>query len=428
MKKAIRLSGNVYSNDLNTNNGVWLQMATMLTGRDARSIMVELLNKCVRFSAAVAWAGENTVATAMLEHSNKLRHLVIGTHMYQTNPSVLKAFKTLPTARCHHPVGPLFHPKIYLFYFGDRKVCVVGSHNLTAAAFDKGNVEVSLLLDEQGDPAVDELERFVSSQWRSAKRIDDSFLYAYEKQYKQKAHSREDLEKGIAALNPPAQGESVRPIMDLTWRGFVDGVASDKHHTMAGRLAILERAAGLFREYSSLSRMPVRARKAISATYGSAEPQLDGLDWRWFGSMKSSGVFTSLIISSPELISRALDLIPFEGKIQKPDYEAYCEAFSQAFDGQRRVGRLPVASRLLAFKRPDVFAAVNSKNKAGLCASFGVAHTTLGLHNYWERIVLPIQNTEWWNHPRPRAPIEGQIWDSRAALVDSIYYQPGHDL
>lgn len=402
-------------------------MTMMLTGKDVSSTMVELINRCVSFSAAVAWAGESTVTKAMLEHSDKLHHLVIGTHMYQTNPSVLRAFKILPAGRCHHPEGPLFHPKVYVFDIGDRKVCVVGSHNLTAGAFDRGNVEVSLLLDEQGDPALDELERFVSAQWRSAKPIDDSFLFAYEKQYKQKAHSREDLEKGLAPLKPPAHGEDVRPVMDFTWRGFVDGVAADRHHTMAGRVAILERAAGLFREHESLSRMPVGARKAISATYGSAEPQLDGHDWRWFGSMKSSGVFTSMIISSPELLSNALDLIPAEGEIQRSAYEAYCEAFSQAFDGRPRVGRLPVASRLLAFKRPDVFAAVNSKNKAGLCASFGVAPTTLNLQNYWERIVLPIQNTEWWNHRRPRDPLEGQIWDSRAALVDSIYYEPGDD-
>lgn len=402
-------------------------MTTMLTGKDASSTMVDLIKRCVSYRAAVAWAGENSVTKAMLAHKNKLHQLVIGTHMYQTSPTVLKAFQSLPGARCHHPVGPLFHPKVYLFDMGDRKVCIVGSHNLTAGAFDKGNVEVSLLLDEQGAPAIDDLESFIHSQWRSAKPVEDSFLFAYEKQYKLKISSREALEKDIDLLNPPAQGDDVKLVMDLTWRDFVAGVAADKHHTMPGRLAILDRAAGLFREYRSLARMPLDARKAISATYGKAEPQLDGHDWRWFGSMKSSGVFTSLIKSTPKGLSKALDLIPAEGDITKAEYEAYCEAFFHAFDGRERVGRLPVASRLLAFKRPDVFAAVNSKNKVGLCASFGVAHTTLDLHNYWERIILPIRNTEWWNHPRPRDPLEGRIWDSRAALVDSIYYEPGDE-
>ena len=28
--------------------------------------------------------------------------------------------------------------------------------------------------------------------------------------------------------------------------------------------------------------------------------------------------------------------------------------------------------------------------------------TTLNLGNYWERVVVPMQNSPWWLHPRPR--------------------------
>lgn len=44
--------------------------------------------------------------------------------------------------------------------------------------------------------------------------------------------------------------------------------------------------------------------------------------------------------------------------------------------------------------------------------------------NYWEGVVVPMQNSPWWLHPRPREALDGRIWDNRAALMDSIYYDP----
>jgi hypothetical protein len=74
-------------------------------------------------------------------------------------------------------------------------------------------------------------------------------------------------------------------------------------------------------------------------------------------------------------------------------------------------------------KRPDTFVVVDSKNGKNLCDSLGVAYTTLGLHNYWERIVEPISKSRWWQSPRPQSKMDRDIWDSRAAFLDSLFYQ-----
>jgi hypothetical protein len=44
------------------------------------------------------------------------------------------------------------------------------------------------------------------------------------------------------------------------------------------------------------------------------------------------------------------------------------------------------------------------------------------LENYWERIILPIMQTEWWGSPMPDDEIEARIWRGRAALLDVVYY------
>ena len=88
-----------------------------------------------------------------------------------------------------------------------------------------------------------------------------------------------------------------------------------------------------------------------------------------------------------------------------------------------RVSSVHSASRLLAVKRPDVFVAVNSQNRRGLCEALVVAHSTLDLDNFWERIVEPVRMSPWWLAPRPKGGLEARLWDCRAAMLDSLYYE-----
>ena len=82
------------------------------------------------------------------------------------------------------------------------------------------------------------------------------------------------------------------------------------------------------------------------------------------------------------------------------------------------------ATRLLAMKRPDRFVTVSEANKKGLCRAFGVRYTTLNLDNYWNLIAVPLIAMPWWLYPAPHAGQQRDIWNGRAALLDSIYYDP----
>jgi len=66
--------------------------ATMLTDGQATRPLIRLIRERIRFDAAVAWAGPNTAVDAMLEAHLKFGCVVIGTHMYQIDPSVLRRF------------------------------------------------------------------------------------------------------------------------------------------------------------------------------------------------------------------------------------------------------------------------------------------------------------------------------------------------
>lgn len=397
---------------------------SMLTEGQAKRTLLQLARECTRFNAAVAWAGNNTVVEALLSARSKLGNVVIGTHMYQTDPAVLRKFMPHKGARCLPPNGRLFHPKVYLFEMPQGVAAVVGSHNLTAGAFDGKNIEVSVLLEgSANDEVLSGLASFIKSSWKTAEIIDeDAFLFAYEAQYRANKAKREALEK-FERLNRPRPGARTSP-MELSWEKFVEGVENDDHHSLEGRLAILERAASLFSEHHSFAAMSRYQRKAIAGTYGTKEERLDDLAWAWFGTMFGQGDFKNIVNEAPDLLSSALDHIPADGDVTEEQYNDFVLDFVLAFQGKAHQGGIATASRLLMMKRPDFFVGVNNANRIGICDAFGTAATTLNTGNYWNRVVIPMRNSPWWLHPRPRKGIEGRIWDNRAALLDSIYYQP----
>lgn len=397
---------------------------SVLTEGQATRTVARLVRECIRFDVAVAWAGANPVVDAMLAAHLKLGKVVIGTHMYQTDPTVLRAFMPYKGARCMPPDGRLFHPKVYLFESPTGLSAVVGSHNLTGGAFGGKNIEVSVLLEgEAGDEVLSGLASFVKASWHSAEAIDeDNFLFPYEAQYRLNKARRGALDK-FHRLKKPRPGAKTSPLA-LSWAKFVEHVKGDGHHNLDGRLAILERAAALFSEHASFAAMSLFERRAVAGTYGSKEPRLDGLEWPWFGTMFGQGDFKNLVNESPARLSEALDHIPAEGDVSEEQFNAFAMAFSRAFQGKSHTGGVPTATRLLAMKRPDFFVGVTDANRNGICAAFGTAPTTLNLGNYWSRVVVPMQSSPWWLAPRPRGALTGRIWDNRAALLDSIYYDP----
>ena len=151
---------------------------SFLTGSQAATALVTLTKDCDSMDWAVAWARPNHVVAAARKHCAKFKRLILGTHFYQTDPDVLEQFAHLRQARMMLPKGATFHPKVYLFRFGQNFKAVVGSHNLTDAAFTK-NAEISVYLEgAASDAAFDELREFLDDEWAKARAIS-TYLASY---------------------------------------------------------------------------------------------------------------------------------------------------------------------------------------------------------------------------------------------------------
>lgn len=397
-----------------------------LSREQTQSTLVGLVESCESMQWAVAWATENAAFEKAMKHSEKFKHFVVGTHLFQTHPNVLERAAALKSAAVVPPTGDLFHPKVYLFRNGRRIRGVVGSPNLTHAAMSR-NVEASVLLDgTDGDTALVELWGFVADAWKKAEAITPAFLYRYRHQFEAKAVAREELTK-FADVRQPTKRNTKRAPHDMSWADYLVQVRSSAHpsaHLFKERLQVLKNARALFATGKPYAKWDEDDRKLVAGTLGRRKSQQPGVDYGLFGSMGASGTFASLVIRHPAGLSDALSCIPLLGVVTQGDYDRYCETFVGAFDQDGHIGGLPPATRLLAMKRPDVFVCVDSANRRDLCANFGVSYSTMDLGNYWQRIIEPMHGDAWWRHPQPRKSADAEIWLGRAALLDAIYYTP----
>ncbi len=392
-----------------------------LSGPAAQAKLKELIGQCVDMQWAVAWATDNEVLRTARKQLPKLKRLVIGTHYYVTSPQVLQRLAHLDTVRVMLHDGHLFHPKVYFFRMPGQVAAVLGSHNLTDAAFEK-NIEASVLVTGDGtEKMFGDLGRFLERMWEQARPIDAAFLGSYRAQHRRNQHHRDELTKFRLVPRPKSKADNESPL-DLDWPEFVRRIRQDPHHDFNGRLRILHAAAKFFREEASLAKMKREIRRQIAGTQGKSARK--EMDWGWFGQMSGFGGFAHQINESPGRLSQALDHIPLFGAVTPEHYAKYIRTFSRAFVGEKRKGRLGTATRLLAMKRPDYFVCLNDANRTELCLRFGSSVSNVTLESYWEKIVEPIMSCPWWGEPQPSHPGEAAIWRGRAALLDVIYYKP----
>ena len=126
-----------------------------------------------------------------------------------------------PVARYLPPDGPLFHPKVYVFKRGNAATAIIGSHNLTAGAFDKDNIEASLLIEgDASSGIITQVQEFIRRHWKTARPIaDDDFLFDYNVRHAAALRDRA-REQPVGMLAPPGNRTTTSPFV-LTWSEFV---------------------------------------------------------------------------------------------------------------------------------------------------------------------------------------------------------------
>jgi hypothetical protein len=188
-------------------------------------------------------------------------------------------------------------------------------------------------------------------------------------------------------------------------------------HSMEGRLRVIQATKQHFAIHPHFNDIDIRGRQQIA---GLLKPgKQDTVGYRWFGSMKGAGKFQRAIKSEDENLSLALDLVPNAGDVSREVYLAYIDQYKKAFpNGRHGIG---TATRLLAMKRPDLFVCIDKQNKKRLCAAFGIGGN-VDYESYWDSIIQRIRDLSWWCSQPPHSSAEREVWEARAAFLDSMFY------
>lgn len=375
---------------------------------------------------AVAWGNMTDAAKSLFLYPGRFKHVTFGVAFSQTHPDVVDALQGIKGARVATKfAGGTYHPKVYGFRSGRRASAIVGSANFTFGGLDKNweaAIHVTGSIDE---PFFADLFRFTRESAKFGEDVTPKFASAYRASFKRAAGMPKPPRDPLKGLKFVTREGSGSALTTIDWPAYVSEVNRSAHHDVRESLDLLRVAQGWFASSKSFAKLSVSQRKAIAGTIGPNQSLSGDIarEWGWFGSMKAAGDFANRIAENDEYLARAVDCIPHKGEVKEQHYRTFVGHFRKAFRNSLRKGGVPTASRLLAMKRPDTFLCVCGPNIRNVAARMNFSRTTLDLENYWDKVVEVIRLSDWYNVDKPDDR-NGELWESRAAMLDAIFYDP----
>lgn len=378
-----------------------------------------------RFEELFSWADRVTMAYAWATSSggkashwramdlNKVERAVIGTQFAQTEPFALRELnRRADRLRVAISASGTFHPKVVLGFRGDKFRAIVGSANLTEAAFST-NVELNLFLAGiAGEAQVIELSRFIDEAWKDAAKIDDAWLDDYTKAWNRRPRP---------PLIPFAKLDVASfDSLDMSWDTYFQMICNQEGRPLSSGYKIkvfgsypsyneeLDRAEKAFRDFRHFSDMPIEQRKLAIGT----GQQSSGL----LGTMRAAGFAKQVVGNEPGRIGKYLDALPIQGDVD-------LDFATNLVGGMTKIHgvSIGVASRLMAVKRPDLFVSVNKGSQRGLGRLLG--RGLISTPEHYRSLLDVVWSSDWYRSPQPENPREKIVWQRRAALLDSALYE-----
>lgn len=385
-------------------------MRLILSSDELRDVFIKNMDTYGHFYCSVAWAGDPTkfiVGNKIIKNLKKINKAIVGLHFYQTHPDFIEKFIGHKGVRFIKETDGVFHDKIYLFVNSPEDwVAIVGSSNLTSGGFIKNsecNVVFSNKDDVSGELFKSLIER-IETNWGNSFCFNEKELANYKEIYNLQSRRRDGLSKVRKSYAHTINGSE---LLLMTWEEFYAKI--QQYEGLETRINVLKTAQSLFKSTNHFFDLDELDKKKICG-YRLKKAE----EWCCFGTINNGQIRSAML---EKRIGQAIDGIPLKGKVKKSQFEKYVSIFLNVGNWKD-----PIASvtRLLAIKRPDIFICVNGQNKAGLAKGLNIPQNNITLDNYWDEIIVPIQNAIWYNGS-PQGSSQQNIYKNRVALLDLFY-------
>lgn len=414
-------------------------MRVLSTATELRREFEELFKSSSNVQIAAAWATHGFAVECMTQTRGVSVQAIVGVSLAVTPPDLLSQLDHVCTLRvAEEPRNAIFHPKLYLFDRPDRRWVVIGSPNLTAAAFG-ANREVAISLSPD-DIGWRELQRVFTILWEDATPFNRFDLNAYTKRFA--ASRNEELckrERSTRSSSVPSGVRAPAPVtvgalLTADWDEYLALLRRRASDRFEQGEAVLDQVGNSYlwtiqtarplihRPFSSLHADD--RRKLLGARI--ARPDGPAFDYGWLGGLTSSartscpGLIDGTNREAVAAIDELVATIPQSGSVDDAlqSGRGFFERFTN-LDGFKAA----FATRFLALSRPDVFCSVNGKSRERLKDLF----PNIGDLTTWTGYVeclRKLHGTLWWKSLRPEREAEVEMWEARVALVDVYAYDP----
>lgn len=392
------------------------------------------LKKATHVDIAVAWAGPSCDAVDELEisaeNNTKIR-IAVGLSYNSTNPTTLDRLKKFADLRIGTPSSNgIFHPKYYCFHTPKRTICWVGSANLTNGGF-RSNAE---LVHEFEVKNKEDLKWF-ELLWKNLKPDPTEEITNYKENYTPPRR----------LPRPKPRKTDTKPelssLVDIkTWDDFVSGLKAlddychyrkDKDWDILGETHSYLHTIKVGREVVRLRNWTNLTRRECHILRGYKKDTSEG-EWGLLGTVVSGGasyVFnpermpevSSVRQRIQEQVGRVLNANPRKIADVAQDAMERIRNMQHVENADRRIGHA-AATRWLTLARPDCLVSINSESSRKLGELSGLPKASDKLADNYAELLGWVHTQDWFKSPRPNDPLEQDIWNCRAALLDAFVY------
>lgn len=400
-------------------------------GVETKDLLINLFDESDRFSVAVAWITNNDVFEALKKKIDKARMLIVGVDFYQTDPLVLKWLKQYAPAKTYvaDKAKGVFHPKVYVFEQTTAKSAVIGSANLTRSAFDDNDeccVKVELTISDE--KKIDSL----LDLWKSKSTPISKFDL---EKYARLARTNGREIRFFGQKHSDATAFVIHPdLLDYSFEEFYEVCDSDKYHSLDDRLDLIYFAQNFTSSQTELCFIAGIEPPSLGRFASVAPPS-----YGYFGGMEMDKTFYRELRDPAtwQVILQLYQSIPATGAVTYKQFEQFVESLTAILNSSKNSiphfkNHLACATRLLSMRRPDIFYCQNEKNKkyfgkdlkiiSGNQINPNKMKTPAG---YWNAAQM-IRSSKW-GRSTQNAKWDLRMkacWNSRIAMIDSLYYEP----
>ena len=371
----------------------------------------------------VAWVG-NPHARIPFEYLNNLSKLtaVIGVSFCQTHPDGIQFLMELNADVRVAKEDVLYHPKVYIFT-NEKKIAVfIGSSNFTHNGFYE-NHEANVLIEGSANDKVicdleTEMEKYLTKEFSFVP--DEQWLSRYRERYKKRRQKIKDAGLEDEAEKEEDTTNSAAWLAIADWDMYMKYVIkglkthSTKYHDS------LKNKVEFLNLYKQELTVPweteyfkdIEKRRMIGgmAQYG------------WLGHVAASGNFRRMLANGSSKEHRTIaNSINAIADLPLPlDWNNLRKHLNNLVALRPS---MKVWGRLLAIVRPDLFCTISAPQ-----VRKNIANTLDKSEKYFEEVegylalIQLIHSSPWFNSKAPIKKNELEIWKSRVAFLDVVFY------